>query len=161
MAYLGQLQREGWIKVAPSRGWQILPRRSNRPVPARAPRPREVGLITPLPVQVLQPLILFWVEELRAQLAEAGYHLQMHTGHCLYTSRSFKPLENLIQKNPAVCWVLRGVPEKLQRWFSERRLPALVAGSCHPEVSLPSLDGDHRAACRHAAGMFLAKYTFS
>jgi DNA-binding LacI/PurR family transcriptional regulator len=45
----------------------------------------------------------------------------------------------------------------LQAWFSTQRIPTLVLGSCHPGVTLPSLDVDYRSISRHAAGLLQAK----
>jgi LacI family transcriptional regulator len=42
-----------------------------------------------------------------------------------------------------------------QQWFAERNVPCLVAGSCHAGIDLPFRDLDHRAMCRHAAGVLL------
>jgi hypothetical protein len=42
-------------------------------------------------------------------------------------------------------------------WFMRRQLPCLVVGSCATGVSLPSVDADYRATCRHAGGMLSGK----
>jgi DNA-binding LacI/PurR family transcriptional regulator len=49
--------------------------------------------------------------------------------------------------------VIVGSKEPMQRWFMKRRLPCLVIGSCGSDVTLPSVDVDYHAACRHAAGV--------
>ncbi|OHE79111.1 MAG: hypothetical protein A2107_06660 [Verrucomicrobia bacterium GWF2_62_7] len=45
----------------------------------------------------------------------------------------------------------------MQRWFIRQRLPCVVAGSCVPDIALPSVDVDFRATCRHAGGVLLRK----
>jgi len=52
-------------------------------------------------------------------------------------------------------WVLVTVSEPTQRWFFERKIPAIVAGSTYPGITLSSLDTDHRAVGRHAVGQLL------
>jgi len=52
---------------------------------------------------------------------------------------------------------LLSVSEQMQRWFATQSIPALVIGSCHPNVKLPSLDFDNRSVCRHAAGVFFSR----
>src|SRR5690606_13022280 len=62
-------------------------------------------------------------------------------------------LKKLAQRAPTAAWVLfRSTPE-MQRWFASHGVPAVIAGSCAEGVSLPSVDLDYRAACRHAAAM--------
>lgn len=39
----------------------------------------------------------------------------------------------------------------MQHWFEKRQVCTVVAGSCHPGVSLPQVDMDFRATSRHAA----------
>ena len=36
-------------------------------------------------------------------------------------------------------------------------MPCVVAGSCYPDINLPSVDYDHRAVARHAASLLLAR----
>jgi LacI family transcriptional regulator len=54
------------------------------------------------------------------------------------------------------CWILLLASAPCQRWFAQKGLPAIVAGSCHRGIDLPYRDLDHRAACRHAAGNLIA-----
>jgi DNA-binding LacI/PurR family transcriptional regulator len=43
----------------------------------------------------------------------------------------------------------------IQRWFAKCAVPCVVAGSVHAGLDLPYRDLDHRAMCRHAAGVML------
>ena len=43
----------------------------------------------------------------------------------------------------------------MQRWFSKNEIPCIVAGSTYAGLELPFRDLDHRAMCRHAAGVLL------
>jgi LacI family transcriptional regulator len=47
--------------------------------------------------------------------------------------------------------------EPVQRWFQDNKVPCVVAGSIYKDVILPYCDFDHRAACRHAAGLLLGR----
>ncbi len=60
-----------------------------------------------------------------------------------------------IPRPPDTVWVLIAVSESAQRWFYERKIPAIVAGSTYRGVEFPSVDMDHRAVGRHAVGQFL------
>lgn len=71
------------------------------------------------------------------------------------TQDTARPLleKNVLPRN--TIWVLVAVSEPTQRWFYEKRIPAIVAGSTYPGIALSSLDADHRAVGRHAVGQFL------
>ena len=43
----------------------------------------------------------------------------------------------------------------MQKWFAKRGVCCVVAGSLYPEIDLPFCDIDHRAICRHAAGVLI------
>jgi LacI family transcriptional regulator len=61
----------------------------------------------------------------------------------------------LIGKNPHGCWILTLSNAVIQRWFAKNEVHCVVAGSVHAGLSLPYRDLDHRAMCRHAAGVLL------
>jgi DNA-binding LacI/PurR family transcriptional regulator len=62
----------------------------------------------------------------------------------------------LLRKNRHDCWLLMRSTESLQRWFMERGIPSLIAGSAYPGILLPSVGDDHRSICRHAANRLIA-----
>jgi LacI family transcriptional regulator len=66
-------------------------------------------------------------------------------------------LGELLGQNRVSACVLLSASRDLQQWFSAQPVPALLLGSRHPSVSLPSLDFDYRSVCRHAAGYLLKK----
>jgi LacI family transcriptional regulator len=41
----------------------------------------------------------------------------------------------------------------MQHWFAEHHVPCVVVGSLVPGMSLPAVDRDYRAVCRHAVGL--------
>lgn len=152
-AALDQLRREGRIAVAHGKPTQIL----QAGKPAAEARREVVGLLTPVPFVAMPPFVMCWVDELRDQLAATGCSLELHVSRTCYSLRPARALESLARRAPSAAWVLYLSNEPMQRWFLERGLPSLVAGSCAIGVKLPSVDVDHRAACRHAAGQLFAR----
>ncbi len=152
-AALAQLAREGWLEVAQGKARRILPPTGRHEVARR----QVVQLLTPVRLHAVPPFVMFWLDELREHLGAAGQGFEVQVAPVCYTQRPFKALESLIRRAPASVWVLYQATAPMQRWFAERGLPCLVAGSCFPGVSLPFVDVDYRAACRHAASLLLAK----
>jgi DNA-binding LacI/PurR family transcriptional regulator len=64
-------------------------------------------------------------------------------------------LARLTAARPGACWLLLASTAPIQRWFSQQPLPAMVLGTCHDGVALPSIDLDYRAVGWHAAGLML------
>lgn len=151
-AALEQLRREGRLAVEHGRPTRILKSRTQSVTLRRS----VVGLLSPVPLRAMTPFVMYWVDELREQLAAAGFPLELHISRILYAARPARALEGLVRRAPAAAWVLYLSTDAMQRWFQERGLPCLVAGSCVADVKLPSVDVDYRAACRHATGVFVA-----
>jgi DNA-binding LacI/PurR family transcriptional regulator len=114
-------------------------------------------VLTPLPLQEIPPFALCWMDRLRELLTPAGMQLEIHSGRRWYSRRPEKDLAALTQQAPAGAWLLFMTNERMQRWFVKSKLPAVLSGSGHPGVELPSVDFDYRAVCRHAAGQFLQR----
>ena len=149
---LAGLEREGWVRAGQGRRRQIVAR------PARGSAAgRRVLLLTAQPLHRLPPQALYWMDCLREQLAEAGYHLEPQTGQAAFGARPEAALERLHRQFHPAGWVLYQSTARMQEWFSRAVLPCVIAGSVHPEVRLPSVDLNYRAVCRHAAGQFLAR----
>ncbi len=147
------LQREGIVDVVHGKRRRILlkvqhPRRSSRNV---------VAAITQDPPHLMAPLTIFYMNELRKHIQEAGLQLEILTDRRLNSSKPEKLLEGKVRDEKVACWILLSVTQQIQSWFDQRGLPALVVGSCYPEIAIPSLDIDYRAICRHAVGEFLRK----
>ena len=45
----------------------------------------------------------------------------------------------------------------MQQWFEQKQIPCVVVGSVFKGLTLPSVDRDHRAVCRHAVGLMAAR----
>lgn len=152
-AALACLAREGVLKSRHGRGWEIvLPKKS-----LRMSSGQNVVLLTPQPLHVLTPFAIFWIDNLREHLSEGGYRLEVRHERACYVPEPNRALEELTRQVRPAGWVLCGTTAAMQRWFSKRALPSVIVGSRHEEVSIPSVDLDRPAACRHAAGLLLAK----
>jgi len=128
---------------------------------ARLPRPsrpaRDVGLITPTELGRLRPSVIWWIDELRALLHQAGVSLCVHPCPGAYTGQPGRILSPLVHSNPHGCWLLILAPRPLQEWFARQRIRHVVTGTAYPGLDSPSIDLNQRASGRHAAGVLLAR----
>lgn len=151
---LAQLRREGLIKTSQGRRREVVPR---QPAPARLPAGTVVVLLTPVPLELMPRFALYWIDDLREHLGEAGYHLEVQASRAWSAPHPGPALEALAHRLRPAGWVLYQSPARLQHACSQQGLPCVIAGSRHPGVQLPSVDLDYRAVCRHAGGLFLSK----
>ncbi len=153
-AALGQLQREGIVRTSQGRRREVV---QQHRAAARRPSNHRVVLLTAEPLQALPTFAVCWIDGLREQLSDAGFHLEVHVSRQMYGTRAAEVLEALHQTVRPAAWVLYRSTLEMQRWFSTHSLPGVITGSRHQGVQLPSVDTDYRATCRHAAGQFLAR----
>src|SRR5262245_2026276 len=151
-AALAQMKNEGRVRPVHGAGNQILAPQA--PGPARK-RSHDVALLTPKPIERLRPMQSLWIDDMRALLSERGMRLRVFHGHHYFAANPGPALQKLVNRNPHGCWMLMLANEMVQRWFSKNDLPCIVAGSTYPGLDLPFRDLDHRAMCRHAAGVLL------
>lgn len=147
------LARENLIEIRPGKTSRLRRRQSG----GEARHRRLVVLVTgdrssPIPVRTHQGIF-----EIRADLAKHGFATEVLSFQGRSVRGQQRRMEEFMQRNRVFCCVLRSVSRELQQWFSERSIAALVLGSCHEHVKLPSLDVDYRSVCRHAAGVLLSK----
>lgn len=152
-AALVQLQKEGRILPVHGAGNQILGGAPAGPVRVASP---DVALLTPEPIERLRPMQTLWIDNMRSLLSERGARLRVFHGSQYYSANPELALQKLVTRNPHGCWILMLATETMQSWFSKHGLPCIVAGSTYPGLDLPFRDLDHRATCRHAAGVLLA-----
>ena len=152
-AALHTLVREGLISIRQGKRIRVL----NKQVKRTPERRRRLGLIMPESVTGMPLAVYHEVTEMRRFLEEQGFFTDILVCPAESVAIQRRKLEAFIEENQVLCCVLVSVSEKLQRWFVEHSVPALVMGSCHASVKLPSLDVDYRSVCRHAAGVLLAK----
>jgi len=153
-AALDELQREGLLEVTKRRRRLI---RASPSIPDHHSRPRLIAVISPRPLLAMPPSAAVMVDELRTDLARAGFELELIVNPAAFSEHPDSTLESLVARTPASAWIAYGSREPMQRWFLKKQLPCLVAGSCAPGIALPSIDLDYRATCRHAGGLLRAK----
>jgi DNA-binding LacI/PurR family transcriptional regulator len=149
-AALAELKREGLLEVSDRQRRSINAAKLQR---SSAPHSQVIAIITPRPLLAMTAASLVMVDELRDQLSRAGFSLEIHVSAACFTRRPESALEALTARAPAAAWLLFGSLQPVQRWFTRRRLPCLVLGSCMDDVELPSVDVDYRATCRHAGAL--------
>jgi DNA-binding LacI/PurR family transcriptional regulator len=149
---LGQLQRDKLIRPVHGSGNRILAKPGK--IAGRL-RSHDVGLLSPEPLERLRPTQTLWIDELRAMLSERGCRLHVFHGRQYFRANPGPALQRLIAENPHGCWILTLSNAAIQRWFAKNEVRCVVAGSVHAGLDLPYRDLDHRAMCRHAAGVML------
>lgn len=151
-AALQQLQQEGLLEASQGRRRRILAVAGSGPG-----RARRVVLLAPAPLERLGAFRLFLVDALRASLGRAGWEVMFHGSPVPFSQQPARALEKLAAEHPGACWVLFSATAAMQRWFADRGLPAVLAGSRHPGVTLPMVELDCQALGQHAAAQFLAR----
>jgi DNA-binding LacI/PurR family transcriptional regulator len=151
---LSQLERQGLLRVGQGRRREIiLPDKA----PPTAAQENRVILLTPAPLQALPGFAVFWIDGLREQLGDVGFHLEIHVNRIAYTTRNPHHLNQLTGSVRPAAWVLYQSTHQMQKHFADQKLPCVITGSRHPGIELPGVDTDYKATCRHAAGLFRAK----
>jgi LacI family transcriptional regulator len=148
---LVQLRKQGRVRSVHGAGNQIVV----TPKKGGVTEAHDVALLTPEPIERLRPMQNLWIDEMRALLSEREVKLRVFHGQQYFGSNAGPALQKLVARNPHGCWILMLAGENVQRWFTRNRVPSIVAGSIYADVDLPFRDLDHRATCRHAAGVLL------
>jgi DNA-binding LacI/PurR family transcriptional regulator len=148
---LAQLRADGVLSTTPSCATVVSARKQRR-TPAVSTR---VALLLPEALEGARPFTVLWVNRLMSLLQDRGLQLEVFSGTKYYGPSAGRALHRLVQTNPACCWLLARSNGSLQNWFVHSGYPALVVGTAHAGVALPSVDIDHPALCRHAAGQFV------
>jgi DNA-binding LacI/PurR family transcriptional regulator len=147
------LAKEGLIEIHQGRRNRLLAR------PGRlADRQSQlVLLVTQEPVAHMAQTAYQGIGKMQTHLAEHGFATEVLVCQSRSARAQQRKLEAFVRENRVFCCVLLSVSRELQQWCAARSLPALVLGSCHADIALPSLDVDYRSVCRHAAGILLQK----
>lgn len=153
-AALAVLEREGVLRTRPKSG-RVL----SKPGKGSASNAgsHNVKLLLPVALSVVEPRVLFWIDELREVLAREHHQLEILPRPGLYSKRPQQLLKKLVMCERPSAWVLVLSTREMQEWFAARGLPAIIAGSRYEGVRLPAVDRDQAAACQHAVGRFVAK----
>lgn len=146
---LDVLRREKLIEVGHGKRTRVLAKTAARDI-----KTMTVGLLSPEPLHEMPPFVMLWVDELRGQLAAADHLLHVQVGRAGFGHKNpARALDALVKGTPAAAWVLYQTTETMQRWFAEHHVPCVVVGSLFPRITLPAVDRDYRAVCRHAVGL--------
>jgi DNA-binding LacI/PurR family transcriptional regulator len=145
------LIKEGLLRTSTGRRAEIVPARR---VGRRTDKIPVIGVLSPYHSDLLQTLNMYQ-EPLRQQLESLGFRVEFHVGTRFYSGKPGKALEELLLESRVDCWLLLYSTAEMQRWFAQRKIIAIVDGTCHEGVCLPAIDVDYRAVCRHAVGVLL------
>lgn len=152
-AALRELRAEGIIVTRRGAGSAIKATGARRRRATVAPE--IVGLLLPRPLAEQRQHTALWVNTLADLLSRSGYRLAIFSGRKYFADSGGRALATLTKTHPVACWLVAQSTRFVQGWFADSGLPAVIAGSLHPGVSLPSVDIDHVALCRHAAGVLI------
>lgn len=152
-AALARLRDEGLIKGRQGKRHQIAAQGEE----GKSSKSRNVVILSPVPLQGVDPRVLFWIDELRETLSKKDYKLDFIAQRNCYSEHPGHALAELTARLRPATWLLYLSTRAMQMWFSAHGLPAVIPGSRYPDVRLPSVDVDYRATCRHAVGCFLAR----
>ena len=146
---LAALEGANLLRPEPGRGHRL----TGRPRRPRGATAATVGMLIPHAFGQLRPTTIEWIDRLREKLADQGTRLQVHAAPACYGKRPAAALARICDRQPAECWVPVLSTEPMQEWFATQSRPCVVAGSNFPGIDLPSVDLDHAATARHAAGV--------
>jgi hypothetical protein len=150
---LARLESEGILRGGRGRRREILGQ-------ARRVTPlvnHTVIFLSPLPPWKLPSATMLWLDAVRGNLAADGWALETHASANAFGRRPASVLEELVTRWRPAAWVLHRSTLEMQRWYSERALPAVIAGTRHSDIRLPAVDIDHYESGFHAAGRFSAR----
>lgn len=94
-------------------------------------------------------ILLMLAELARQGLTSEKFECGGRTGRA-----QLRRLKAHLRENDVNLCLLLSARRETQAWFFTHAIPALVLGSCHTGIGLPSIDVDYRAVCRHAVGVF-------
>ncbi len=150
-AALALLRKSGVIRSERGRGHRIMPQ-----IGKASGTNLQIGLLSPVALDLMRPGTALWINDLRALLAATGYRLNHYHGPKYFSRQPGRALDKLVEVNPQACWILTGSAEPTQHWFARAQLPTIVGGTCHGGVALPDVDLDFFALGRHVAGRIAA-----
>lgn len=148
------IEEEGLILIQQGRRNRIISR------PARPEKSTQNPLITVITHESsysMSAISHHGISEIRSSLAQHGFTTDTLVCSSFSTASQIQRIESYIEHNSVLCCVLVSVTKEIQEWFSNHSIPALVLGSCHEAIKLPSIDIAYHAVCRHAGSVFLNK----
>jgi LacI family transcriptional regulator len=145
---LREVERLGWVCRSPGRRRTIARRREAGRTPAPGAR---IVLISPIPLQRIEPFVLLGFDHLRELLARRNILLEIETRAECYVARPRRSLERLCRDFRPNVWLLWRSTRPMQEWFHRKGYKHVVVGSAFDLGASPCVDIDHVATARHAA----------
>ena len=150
---LRTLQKDGWVRISHGRRSRIEGRRSE--LPRRANR-NLVALLCPDNLNQIRPGTLLRIDGLRGQFHDAGVDFHVYIRPRCFSAHPERMLQSIVKEVRAGCWLLHGTNRAVQQWFAANQTPCLIAGTTFDPLSIPCVDINQHALCRHAAGLLLS-----
>ncbi|WP_377178723.1 substrate-binding domain-containing protein [Rubritalea tangerina] len=152
---LNELTRMGWIsESAQGKRREIL--KITKAAPKKKQKTKRILFLSPQRLEEIPRLMLIELNSLRTLLAKRSIVVDVISPSIFDTAHPEKRLEQLVIDYPADAWILYRCTEPVQRWFQEKKIPCIVRGYPHPNISLPYLDEDWKAAAFHAGTRLLS-----
>ncbi|WP_232766628.1 LacI family DNA-binding transcriptional regulator [Geminisphaera colitermitum] len=150
-AALAELEKQGRLRTAHGLRREIVTRPARRSHSSTTARQPVVVMISPRPVEKIDPFVVLQLESLRELLARRGMTFSIEVRPSCYAQDVASALARLTAEVAADVWLLWSSTRTIQEWFLAQKLPHIVFGSAyHAEASL-SVDLDNHATARHAA----------
>lgn len=118
---------------------------------------RSIALVAPARLGGLGASNVLLVDELRRTFYSRGYSFAVYESTAASAGRYLAFLKKTVMRARHDCWILLTSTPEIQDWCAREALPVVLAASHYGDITLPSVDVDHRALCRHAAGEFLRR----
>ena len=147
-----ELEAEGWIEP-PQAGCRRRLTAEHRRQEGSLARGLSIGMLSPQRLERLNQPMLLEVDHIRRALAEKGGSFEVFSPGWFESKKPGRRLAELIEGERRAAWILHRSTRTVQRWFENNRVPSLVRGTPHEDVTLPFLDVDWQATARHAAGL--------
>jgi LacI family transcriptional regulator len=115
---------------------------------------QKIVLLSPLPIQRIEPFVLLGLDLLRELLARHDMLLEIETRPDCYVARPDAALARLCRDFHPAVWLLWRSTRQIQAWFHRQGRRHVVMGTAFDPAASPSVDIDHAATARHAATTF-------
>jgi DNA-binding LacI/PurR family transcriptional regulator len=146
------LHGRGLLETHAGRGHRLLvtPKGAKKP-----PTHETIRFLSPEPLESRRAFFSLMLDKLHEAADARGWLIRRDHGTGYFGSKAGTRLKELVVGGEDHCWILVHANRSVQEWFQKRKLPTIVSGHTFPGVLLPSMDVDHYAAGRHAAGVLL------
>ncbi|MBB5353782.1 hypothetical protein HNR46_004044 [Haloferula luteola] len=124
--------------------------------PHEAP-PRTVRCLTPYSFRAWSTGLREVFDLVVERLSAHGYRMEVEHRPALFERFQPHRFEDLVRIPDTAAWLLCFSNEEILRWFSSRRISAVVLGRVPDGAILNAIHPDSEAEGRHAAGIFYAR----